>query len=112
LNSFAIYVFRVWNPAATLSSVPITVKIDHVEVMTGNIYPLYKQTFRIFLDPNAQNTNPTIYSSVDDPSVRFFQNGLDVGDYGPIVMTAQTVSGLPITKPFFMLIKLPKFLTP
>lgn len=41
-NSLSVYVFKVWNPVLPHSSVPITVKIDHVDRITGYIYPLYK----------------------------------------------------------------------
>jgi len=37
---------------------------------------------------------------------------LDVGDYGVITLTAQTVSGNPLTSPYFVIYKLPTFLNP
>lgn len=111
-NSLSVYIFKVLNPALSHSSVPVTVKIDHIEVATGNIFPLYKQTYRIFLDPRPKNGAPVTYPSVDDPSVQFFEAGKDVGDYGSIFMNAHTVSGSPVTQPFYMLVKLPDYLDP
>jgi hypothetical protein len=108
----SVYVFKVVNPNSTLSSVPITVRIDQIQTGTGFTYPLYKQTYRVFLDPRSQNVAPTIYPSVDPTNIQFFQTGKDVGDYGSIAMNAQTVTGNPVTQPFHMLIKLPLYLIP
>lgn len=67
----------------------------------------------MFLDPNAENVNPTIHQAIDDPSsVLFFEAGKKVGDYGTILMTAQTITSNPISPSYFMLVKLPSYLTP
>lgn len=95
-NSLSVYVFKVWNPDLPHSSVPITVKIDHIDRSTGYIYPLYKQTYRVFLDPRPKNAAPATYPSVDDSSVKFFESTKDVGDYASIFMNAHTVSGNPV----------------
>ncbi len=111
-NSLSVYVFKVINPVISHSSVPITVKIDHIDTATGYIYPLYKQTYRVFLDPRPKNGAPITYPSVDDPSSQFFEDNKDVGDYASILMNAHTVSGSPVTNPYYMLVKLPPYLDP
>lgn len=111
-NSLSVYVFKVINPILSHSSVPITVKIDHIDTATGYIYPLYKQTYRVFLDPRPKNGAPVTYPSVDDPSSQFFEDNKDVGDYASILMNAHTVSGNPVTNPYYMLVKLPPYLDP
>ena len=66
----------------------------------------------MFLDPRLKNVAPTIYPSVDDPSVQFFETIKDVGDYGSIFMNAHTVSGNSLTNPYYMIVKLPDYFNP
>lgn len=80
---------------------------------TGYIYPLYSSKYTVFLDPYSNNSAPNSYASVDnDMLVTFFDPLLDVGDYGAITLTAQAVSGNPLTAPYYVIYKLPAFLNP
>ena len=83
-----------------------------MDPLTGYIYPLYEQTYTIFIDPQPENTSPITVPSADDGTVQFFQTGLDVGDYGSINLNAHTVTSNTITKPFYTLVKLPSYLIP
>lgn len=49
-TSVSVYIFKVFNPTDHFYSVPITVRINNVET-NGNVLPLYKQAYYIFLDP-------------------------------------------------------------
>jgi len=61
----------------------------------------------------ANNSAPLSYDSVDNQSiVNFFDPALDVGDYGAITLKAQSVSGNVLTAPFYIIYKLPSYLTP
>jgi hypothetical protein len=65
------------------------------------------------LDPHSKNANPTEVLSVDDANtVSFFDSALDVGDYGSITLTAQTITSTTQISPYFVLFKLPSDLTP
>ena len=58
LNSTALYIFKIFNPAVAHNSFHLRVTISHYEVATGFIYPLYSSKYTIFLDPYANNTAP------------------------------------------------------
>lgn len=54
---------KIYNPATAVTSVPISIKIDHVSVSTNDVYELYYDTFDVFM--NSQNPAPT-YSVTED----------------------------------------------
>jgi hypothetical protein len=63
-----LYIAKVFNPSIAVTSVPITVKIQHVEVSTNNIYELYEDTYDVFMNsqnPTLQQTNSTRSSRSD-----------------------------------------------
>jgi len=63
-----LYIAKVFNPSIAVTSVPITVKIQHVEVSTNNIYELYEDTYDVFMNsqnPTLQQTNNTRSSRSD-----------------------------------------------
>ena len=58
-----LWIAKVFNPAAAVTSVPISIKIDHVVVASNDVYELYYDTFDLFM--NSQTPAPT-YSVVED----------------------------------------------
>ena len=60
-NNMQVWIARFMNPAIAVTSFPISIKIDHVEVATNDIYELYYDTFDVFM--NSQTPAPT-YSAV------------------------------------------------
>lgn len=56
-----LWIAKVFNPAAAVSSVPISIKIDHVSVTTNDITELYYDTFHLFM--NSQSNSPTDFQT-------------------------------------------------
>jgi hypothetical protein len=56
-----LWIAKVFNPAAAVTSVPISIKIDHVSVSTNDITELYYDTFDLFM--NSQANNPTVFQT-------------------------------------------------
>lgn len=57
-----VWIAKVFNPAIAVTSVPISIKIDHVVVASNDVYELYYDTFDLFM--NSQNPTPS-YSVVE-----------------------------------------------
>lgn len=113
LNSTALYIFKIFNPVVAYHSFDLRVTISHYEVATGFIYPLYSANYPIFLDPYASNTAPIKTLRVDDQNlVNFFDPALSVGMYGPVTLTAQSLTGSYLDDPFYVIFKLPSYLPP
>ena len=58
-----IWIAKVFNPAIAVTSVPISVRMEHVEVSTNNIYELYYDTFDTFM--NSQNVGSLTHNTID-----------------------------------------------
>jgi hypothetical protein len=56
-----LWIAKVFNPAAAVTSVPISIKIDHVAVTTNDITELYYDTFHLFM--NSQSNSPTVFQT-------------------------------------------------
>lgn len=57
-----VFIAKIFNPAIAVTSIPITVRIQHVEVSTNNVYELYHDTYDVFMNsqnPTLQQTNGT-----------------------------------------------------
>lgn len=75
------------------------------------MYPLYQDTYTVFLNPYSKNINPIeVLSSAQNNGASFFDPALDVGDYCTITLTAQAIN--PQTEPYYIIFKLPMSLTP
>jgi hypothetical protein len=48
---------KVFNPNNAVTSVPISIRINHVQVSTNHVYELYYDTFDLFL--NSQTASPS-----------------------------------------------------
>jgi hypothetical protein len=108
-----VYIFKVFNPAVAYRSFDLRVSINQYEVGTGYVYPLYVGKYSIFLDPYSNNTAPIKKLSVDNQTiVNFFDPTLSVGNYGPITLTAQSLTGNYLPDPFYVIFKLPPYLPP
>lgn len=57
-----IWIAKVFNPAIAVTSVPISVRMEHVEVSTNNIYELYYDTFDTFM--NSQNVGSLTHNTI------------------------------------------------
>jgi hypothetical protein len=64
-SNMQLWMAKIFNPAVAVTSLPISIKIDHVVVATNDIYELYYDTFDVFM--NSQTAAPT-YSVVEDCS--------------------------------------------
>ena len=51
---------KVFNPNIAVTSVPISIRINHVQVSTNHVYELYYDTFDVFL--NSQTASTTNYN--------------------------------------------------
>jgi len=58
-----VWIAKVFNPDIAVTSVPISIRIEHVEVSTNNIYELYYDTFDLFM--NTQNVGTLSHVSYD-----------------------------------------------
>jgi hypothetical protein len=69
------WIAKVFNPAIAVTSVPISIRIEHVEVSTNNIYELYYDTFDLFM--NTQNVGTLSHVSYDcqDPYANVLNSG-------------------------------------
>lgn len=65
-----LWIAKVFNPAAAVTSVPISIKIDHVSLTTNDITELYYDTYDLFM--NSQANSPTTYTTT---SCRDVYNG-------------------------------------
>ena len=54
---------KIFNPAIAVTSLPISIRIEHVQVSTNNIYELYYDTFDVFM--NSQNVGTLSHGSYD-----------------------------------------------
>lgn len=57
------WIAKVYNPAIAVTSVPISIRIEHVQVSTNNIFELYYDTFDVFM--NTQNVGTLSHTSYD-----------------------------------------------
>lgn len=73
----------MFNPDLPFSSVPLTVRINHIDATNGEVYPIYEQQYRVFLDPYSQIPTSTIPSQ-SLPNDPFFKPATDVGDIGHV----------------------------
>ena len=58
-----VWIAKIYNPTAAVTSVPISIRIDHIQVSTNHIYEMYYDTFDLFM--NSQNP-PTATNVVND----------------------------------------------
>ena len=71
-----LWIAKVFNPAVAVTSVPISMKVDHVTVATNDVYELYYDTFDVFM--NSQTASPvadTSYGCRDRNSGTIFHSG-------------------------------------
>lgn len=52
---------RIFNPSRAVTSIPFTVRINHVTVSNNDVFELYYDTFDLFM--NSQNPAPLADSS-------------------------------------------------
>ena len=70
---------RIYNPATTVVSVPLSVRIDHVVVATNHVFELYYDTYDVFM--NSQAPAPAGDSTVNcNQHSDFAANNYQVGD--------------------------------
>jgi len=58
-----LWIAKVFNPTTAVTSVPISIKIDHVTVSNNHVEEIYYDTFHLFM--NSQTPTPTA-STVDN----------------------------------------------
>lgn len=62
-----VYMARIFNPAIAVVSVPISIRIDHIQVSNNNVYNMFYDTFDLFL--NSQTPTPVADSSMNADAV-------------------------------------------
>ena len=90
-----IYIAKVFNPAIAVTSVPISVKIQHVDVATNNVFELYYETYDVFMNsqnPTLQQTNATRATRGDS-----YGDGKDIGDQGVFSFDVRKIGSVGIT---------------
>lgn len=48
-----VYMARIFNPTVAVTSVPITVRINHVTTSNNNVEELYEDTYDVFMNTLA-----------------------------------------------------------
>ncbi len=105
-----IFIGKVWNPAATVNSVKISIQIDHVGATTNRVDELYRDSFDLFLDPQPKVSPGLLANSMDLNTNQFFTLGKDVTDVnGYVYLTAQCF-GSPVSGNYYFVSKLPPYL--
>lgn len=81
-----VWIAKIFNPAIAVTSLPISIRINHVVVATNDIYELYYDTFDVFM--NSQNPNPTYavtegcYDGTDCPTTcTVFNSNINARNY-------------------------------
>lgn len=90
-----VYIAKVFNPAIAVTSVPISVKIQHVEVSSNKIYELYYDTYDVFMNSQTtslQQTNNTRSARGDS-----FENAKDIGDQGYFIFDVRKLGSVGIS---------------
>lgn len=95
-----MWLARIYNPATAVTSVPISIKIDHVVASSNDVYELYYDTFDVFM--NSQTPNPTYSQTLDcmsnygcGGSCTIFDNNINNRNYfrfQPVAMGGYTTS--------------------
>ena len=90
-----LYIAKVFNPSIAVTSAPISVRIQHVDVATNNVFELYHDTYDVFM--NSQN--PTLQQSNTTRGTRSdtFENGKDIGDQGVMAFDVRKKGSVGIT---------------
>lgn len=52
----SLWIAKVFNPATAVTSVPISIRIDHVSTTTNDIYQLYYDTYDVFMNSQTPGT--------------------------------------------------------
>ena len=89
------YIAKVFNPAIAVTSVPISVRIQHVEVATNNVYELYHDTYDVFM--NSQNPTLAQANTTRGTRADTFEDGKDIGDQGVIAFDVRKKGTVGIT---------------
>ena len=76
-----VWIAKVFNPTVAVTSVPISIKIDHITVSNNNILPIYYDTFDVFM--NSQTPSPTgnYTYGCQDSSTLFFNGAINTINY-------------------------------
>jgi len=56
-----LWIAKIFNPAVAVTSIPISIKIDHVMVSNNNVFELYYDTFEVFM--NSQNPPTPVHTT-------------------------------------------------
>jgi len=107
-----VFIAKIFNPSIAVTSVPITIRIQHVDVATNNVYELYSDTYDVFM--NSQN--PTLQQANGTRGTRSnsFENGKNISDQGWFAFDVRTLGSVPIsgTDGYYMAIDLTNSLKP
>jgi hypothetical protein len=101
-----VFIAKVFNPAIAVTSVPITVRIQHVDVATNNVFELYHDTYDVFMNsqnPTLQQANSTRGTRSDS-----FEDGQDVSNQGVFAFDVRRLGSVTIssTEGFWMALDL------
>lgn len=58
-----VWIAKVFNPGVAVTSVPISIRINHVVVASNDVYELYYDTYDVFM--NSQTPTPTFALTED-----------------------------------------------
>jgi len=62
----SLWIAKVFNPATAVTSVPISIKIDHVSTTTNDIYQLYYDTYDVFMNSQTPGAPSNVISGCQD----------------------------------------------
>jgi hypothetical protein len=86
------WIAKVFNPTRGVTSVPISVKIEHVEVSTNNIYELYYDTFDVFMNSQPVGTLTNNVQDCQTYATTIFSSG-PINHAGLFRFDPRSVSG-------------------
>jgi hypothetical protein len=90
-----LYIAKVFNPSIAVTSVPISVRIQHVDVATNNVFELYHDTYDVFM--NSQNPTVVVSNSTRNTRADSFEDGKDIGDQGVFAFDVRKKGSVGIT---------------
>jgi hypothetical protein len=68
-----VFIAKIFNPAIDVTSLPLSIKIDHVTVATNNVEELYYDTYDVFMNSqdSAASADTTLDCNVFSPYSAF-----------------------------------------
>ena len=96
------WIAKVFNPSIAVTSIPISIRINHVQVSTNNVYQLYYDTFDLFM--NSQSNSASTFNTIgcQGSQTTFFYSP-PINNIGYVRIYPANIGGWASTGYFFVL---------